>query len=334
MISILVPVYKVEQYVQRCIDSVLSQSFQDWELILVDDGSPDKSPQICDQNAAKDKRIKVIHKSNGGLPSARMEGYKASEGDYLLFLDSDDWLFPDALQTLNDAITSDGGYDIVRSMVKRVSEKGDEWLEHYGIESGIIEGENRFLKTLQGDSVAPYLHSAIYRADLFSEAVFKVLIDFRISVGEDWFVNYYVAPKVKRVKFISTPTFAYFVNTESMMGGSVYGWDYYDRIENCKKRINQELGVVEGEEYHILKAVTDLRYFFFPEVPFSWSHFKKIQPWAKKRMLLDEKKTNYPYTPKHLRFISYPWLYFIYTTTYRFLFYVVKLKCKKRKVIK
>ena len=86
-VSVLVPVYKVEPYLQRCIDSVLSQDFTDYELILVDDGSPDRCPEICDQNAAKDERIKVVHKENGGLVSARLAGFKEARAEYLIFLD-------------------------------------------------------------------------------------------------------------------------------------------------------------------------------------------------------------------------------------------------------
>ena len=108
-ISILVPVYNVEQYLPRSIESVLTQDFQDWEMILVDDGSPDKCPQICDEYAEKDNRIKVIHKSNGGANSARFAGYKKSQGEFLVFMDADDWLLEGALNILVSAIESDGG---------------------------------------------------------------------------------------------------------------------------------------------------------------------------------------------------------------------------------
>ena len=84
-ISVLVPVYKVEPYLRRCIDSVLEQDFQDWELILVDDGSPDNCPAICDEYAERDKRIRVIHKPNGGLVSARLAGFQNARGTYLVF---------------------------------------------------------------------------------------------------------------------------------------------------------------------------------------------------------------------------------------------------------
>ena len=89
--SIIVPVYKVEEYLPECVDSLLKQSYDDFEVILVDDGSPDGCPQLCDAYAQKDRRIKVVHKENGGLSDARNAGISAATGDYLLFVDSDDF---------------------------------------------------------------------------------------------------------------------------------------------------------------------------------------------------------------------------------------------------
>ena len=99
-VSIVIPVYNVEMYIQRCVDSVLNQTLRDLEIILVDDGSPDKCPFICDQYAKKDTRIIVIHKKNGGLASARNAGMKVATGKYLFFLDSDDWLEQDGIELL------------------------------------------------------------------------------------------------------------------------------------------------------------------------------------------------------------------------------------------
>ncbi len=95
MVSIIVPVYKVEQYLSKCIESVLAQTMTDWELILVDDGSPDRCGEICDEYAGKYPNIRVIHKENEGLPMARKSGLKVAEGKYFAFLDSDDWVEPD-----------------------------------------------------------------------------------------------------------------------------------------------------------------------------------------------------------------------------------------------
>lgn len=99
-VSVVVPVYKVEAYLNRCVDSVLAQTLKDLEIILVDDGSPDNCPQICDNYTQIDARIQVIHKENGGLASARNAGMKIATGKWLFFLDSDDWLEPDGLESL------------------------------------------------------------------------------------------------------------------------------------------------------------------------------------------------------------------------------------------
>ena len=112
LFSVIVPIYNIEKFLRRCIDSVLSQSFNDFELILVDDGSPDMCPSICDEYAKKDARIKVIHKQNGGLVSARQAGIKVANGDYIFNLDGDDAVLPDALESAYNIIR-DTGADIV-----------------------------------------------------------------------------------------------------------------------------------------------------------------------------------------------------------------------------
>ena len=99
LFSVIVPIYNIEKYLRRCIESVLEQTYADFELILVDDGSPDNCPAICDEYAAKDKRIKVIHKENGGLVSARQAGMSVAVGDFVFHLDGDDAILPDALES-------------------------------------------------------------------------------------------------------------------------------------------------------------------------------------------------------------------------------------------
>ncbi len=112
LFSVIVPIYNIEKYIRRCIDSVLLQSFTDFELILVDDGSPDMCGAICDEYSEKDIRIKVIHKENGGLVSARQAGIKAASGEYIFHLDGDDAILPDALESAYKIIC-DTGADIV-----------------------------------------------------------------------------------------------------------------------------------------------------------------------------------------------------------------------------
>ena len=99
-ISVIVPVYKVEPYLDRCVQSILRQTFRAFELILVDDGSPDGCPAMCDAWAKQDRRIRVLHKENGGLSSARNAGLAVATGRYISFVDSDDWIEPQMLEYL------------------------------------------------------------------------------------------------------------------------------------------------------------------------------------------------------------------------------------------
>ena len=117
VISIIVPVYKVEKYLSRCIDSILSQTFKDFELILVNDGSPDNSGDICNKYAEKDKRVIVLNQANGGLSSARNAGlnwlYDNSDSQWITFVDSDDWIHPNYLEFLyNGAVNRRGKISI------------------------------------------------------------------------------------------------------------------------------------------------------------------------------------------------------------------------------
>lgn len=127
-VSVIVPVYKVEKYIGKCIESILSQTFKDFELILVDDGSPDRSGAICDQYAQKDSRIQVIHKENGGVSSARNVGIAESKGEWLCFVDSDDTVDKDYIETLyagiieyNDVDISIAGYRSVDGVLNLIS---------------------------------------------------------------------------------------------------------------------------------------------------------------------------------------------------------------------
>lgn len=106
-ISVIVPVYKVEKYLAECIESVLAQTFRDFELILVDDGSPDDCGKICDDYAARDSRVRVFHKENGGVTSARRLGVERSRADWITFVDADDIIFPNALADLLNIVETE-----------------------------------------------------------------------------------------------------------------------------------------------------------------------------------------------------------------------------------
>ena len=99
-VSVIIPVYKVEEYLERCVQSVLNQTLKDIEIVLVDDGSPDNCPKMCDEFAKKDSRIKVVHKNNEGLGKARNSGLEVATGEYVAFVDSDDYVHPEMYEIL------------------------------------------------------------------------------------------------------------------------------------------------------------------------------------------------------------------------------------------
>lgn len=104
-ISVIVPIYGVEKYLKQCVDSIIAQTYKNLEIILVDDGSPDKCPEICDEYAAQDKRVRVIHKKNGGLGSAYNAGIDAASGKYIGFVESDDYIAPNMYEKLYNHLT-------------------------------------------------------------------------------------------------------------------------------------------------------------------------------------------------------------------------------------
>lgn len=113
IISIIVPIYNVEQFLLCCIDSILDQTFTDWELLLIDDGSPDRSGDICDEYAKKDTRIRVFHKENGGVSSARNLGLDSAQGEWVTFIDADDYILPDFINGLYKPIEEGESVDFV-----------------------------------------------------------------------------------------------------------------------------------------------------------------------------------------------------------------------------
>ncbi|MDO4695365.1 glycosyltransferase family 2 protein [Porphyromonas sp.] len=121
-LSVIVPVYKVEDTLEKCVSSILNQSFQDFEIILVDDGSPDQSGKMCDEFARNDSRVVVIHKPNGGLSSARNKGLESAKGKYISFVDSDDRVSPDFYESNINILEKDKTIDVVLANVRKVTD--------------------------------------------------------------------------------------------------------------------------------------------------------------------------------------------------------------------
>lgn len=205
-ISIIVPVYKVEKYIEQCIDSILNQTFKDFELILVDDGSPDKCPEICDKYALKDERIKVIHKSNGGLSSARNAGIDIATGGYIGFVDSDDFIHNKMYETLYDYAIKHSADIAICNYKKFYSE--ENVTENIDIKPFIeikeysnIEALHQLYSENSGVFVGPW--QKIYKKKLFKDIKFE-----EGRVYEDRLISHKLLYKSNKIIYI--PQIFYF----------------------------------------------------------------------------------------------------------------------------
>ena len=172
-VSIIVPVYKVEKYLNRAVDSLIGQSYANIEIILVDDGSPDRCPQICDDYAAADKRVKVIHKPNGGLSDARNAGIDVASGDLLFFVDSDDYLRANAITVLVENMIATGA-DIVCCGVDIVDENGETYEQQLSESSLITSGMNIVTKLFVNKFPHNYACNKLFRKKLFNGVRFPI----------------------------------------------------------------------------------------------------------------------------------------------------------------
>ena len=208
VISVIVPVYKVEEYLPRCIDSILSQEFTDFELLLIDDGSPDGSGKICDEYAAKDNRIRVFHKENGGVSSARNLGLDNACGEWIMFVDADDWLAKD---TMKLSIQDSYGYDIVRFGYTSVFDTDFTQTKDSVLQSADY---GTYLKLVAERKTTMAVWGAIYKKVLFTNN--NIYFDTSLRVGEDWLVLVNLIIKSKDIKILPIPL--YFYNRYNELG--------------------------------------------------------------------------------------------------------------------
>lgn len=172
LISIIVPVYNVQDYLEDCIESIIHQTYTNLEIILVDDGSPDDCPAICDRYAAQDSRIIVIHKENGGQSEARNAALDIATGDYILFVDSDDWLDADACSILCKAINESHPQIICFSFCHVY--RGKVEIHSNERRTDVISGKEAFERLLLGRDVNGYACSKLYHRTLFENVRFPV----------------------------------------------------------------------------------------------------------------------------------------------------------------
>jgi len=185
-ISVIIPVYNVEPYIRKCLDSVINQTYKNLEILLVDDGSTDNSGKICDEYAKNDNRIKVFHKSNGGVSSAKNIGLKHITGKYVGFVDSDDWIEPDMYEILYNALKSENVSVSVASYFKETAAESTPVTNMEHIPIGIVSTRDMLLYPLKRDyymGFCGYLWNKLFLANIFLNNNLK--FDENINYGED-----------------------------------------------------------------------------------------------------------------------------------------------------
>ncbi|MDP4119700.1 MAG: glycosyltransferase [Bacillota bacterium] len=230
LVSIIVPNYNVEELLPRCVDSLLNQTYQNLEIILVDDGSPDRCPEICDEYAKKDSRIKVVHKQNGGLSDARNAGYEYVHGEYVAFIDSDDWVAENFVESLYNAIQREGSDIADCNVVKVYSEKdilplqSDCDIKTYNTQEA--------LSLLIGDRVfKQHVWNKLYKSSIGLSVLFE-----KGKYHEDEFWTYQVFAKAKKITKIDSVLY-YYLQRESSIMGQTYNLKRLDSIDAKTERV-------------------------------------------------------------------------------------------------
>ncbi len=210
LISVVVPVYNAEKYLLRCVQSIQNQTYKNLEIILVDDGSPDNCPSMCDEFAKADNRIKVIHKENGGQGLARNDGMNIATGEYITFVDSDDWVALDHIENLYKALKK-ANAEMVIGNHTRAFANGERQIKQLSLKKELFEGEEviseLLIPLLGGKSTDPQdiiLNSSVsmnlYRLDLIREKNIQFVSE-RFAVAEDFYFNIDVFYQCNRVSY-------------------------------------------------------------------------------------------------------------------------------------
>ena len=211
LISVIVPIYKVEPYLDRCVRSIVGQTYKNLEIILVDDGSPDKCPAMCDAWAERDQRIKVIHKTNGGLSDARNAGLLTATGKYIAFVDSDDWIHLHFIELLFIALCNTKAQLAACDIRETDSVNVPDPLDH----DPIIDTHTRdeaMLFLSRGERFRAVAWNKLYNRDLLRDETFPVG-----KYHEDEFFTYRIIDKCSTLAYVDFPLYYYFQRAGSIM---------------------------------------------------------------------------------------------------------------------
>lgn len=245
LISVVVPIYNVEKYLRECLESIINQTYKNLEIILVNDGSKDASPQICEEYQKKDKRIKVIHKENGGLSDARNQGINIAQGEYITFIDSDDYINKAYIEKLYNAI-KENNVKISQCGIVKVNNQ-DEILEKIGyVENQIKSGKELIKEIYKGH----WTENIVVWNKMYLTKLFK---NIRYPVGkihEDEFITYKILYNLDKMAVISECLYNYRQTGESIVSKK-FNLKRLDILEALEERIKFLKNKNERELYEL-----------------------------------------------------------------------------------
>lgn len=229
LISVIVPIYNVEKQLNKCVDSIINQTYKTLEIILVDDGSLDKCPQICDEYAKKDSRIKTIHKKNGGLSDARNAGFNIATGDYVVFIDSDDWIELQALESMLETAQKYDADIVECNVMYKYDNKKDE---SYNDDEFAVYSDNYSIMSayIKDYRIKTVVWNKLYKKTLLNKNPFEFG-----KYNEDEFFTYQILAKTNKLVHMDNYFYCYYQREGSIMGSS-FSLKHLDSLEASVKR--------------------------------------------------------------------------------------------------
>ncbi len=250
LISVIVPVYNVEKYLKRCINSILGQTYNNFELILIDDGSPDNSGNICDEYVLKDSRVKVIHKENTGVSDSRNIGIGQAKGEYLTFIDSDDYISSDMLEIMyNDMIENNA--EIVIGGRNIVNESDGHIIFQENNKKSVMNSEQALKELMIEKNFNCVSWGKLYKKELFNDYKFCV----NTIIAEDLELLYKIFPICNKIVLDTTKGLYFWTNRSDSVTKSEYNDNWKKEIQ-----ITEEIIHFFDKEYHKIKKYAIQRY--------------------------------------------------------------------------
>ena len=228
LVSVIVPIYNVENYLRKSVDSIINQSYKNLEIILVDDGSPDNCPDICEEYAEKDSRVRVIHKENGGLSDARNAGTDIAKGEYISYIDSDDWIDSETIKLTLEKMLEVGAE--IGAFNVLVVYEGEQVTPDLSEDFEVMNSEQAIATTMRNTKVKTTAWNKIYKSEILKDLRFP-----KGRLNEDEFFTFRVLDRAEKIVYIHRQCYYYLQRKNSIMGE--YKINRLDMIDGVRERM-------------------------------------------------------------------------------------------------